>query len=111
MTSVSICIDEVGAFAVVTFARLVQVGDARKHATTLFHQLPEPQQKLVLSKLRPLDELDLDRATAMRTITDCRPNFDPPEKPKPRFAYTPPQESEKRSYAALLAKYLESDDE
>ncbi len=47
----------------------------------------------------------------MRTINDCRPNFDPPEKPKPRIAYTPPQDSEDRSYAALLAKYLKPGDE
>lgn len=75
--SIALYVDKAGCFCTICFAQPKQTSDAQKAAKVMLSgvlaMLPPERRCKVLGCIRPCDELDKDRFTAMRTIQGCMP--------------------------------------
>ena len=81
--SITLLFDSEGAFLLVTYKGPVAGSIPKGTTTTLLSTLlPKPMLDTVLDDLKPLDELDKERITAMRTLADYAPPPPPPTQQK-----------------------------
>lgn len=85
--SVTLMFNAEGAFLFVTYRKYVSAATPKTTVGTLLSTLlPKAMLDTVLEDIKPLSEVDTERITSMRTLTDCAPPS--PTQPKEASAAT-----------------------